>query len=108
MSFLFEVEGMSPFDPFQTLGVEPEAGPEEIRAAYLRKVKEFPPDRAPREFERLREAYEILSDPRRRARHLVLAADPRQPLASLLEDLRPARRHVGPGPWLAVLEERQS
>ena len=58
-------------DPRQVLGISPEAGDEEIRAAYLRKVKEYPPDRAPREFEKVRDAYEILRDPRRRTRQLL-------------------------------------
>ena len=48
-------------DPRQVLEIEAEAGDEEIRAAYLRKVKEYPPDRAPREFERVRDAYEMLA-----------------------------------------------
>ena len=52
-------------DPRQVLEIDAEAGEEEIRAAYLRKVKEYPPDRSPREFERVRDAYEMLRDPRR-------------------------------------------
>ncbi|MBI4876277.1 MAG: DnaJ domain-containing protein [Acidobacteria bacterium] len=95
-------------DPRQILEVELEAGDEEIRAAYLRKVKEFPPDRAPREFERVRDAYEMLRDPRRRMRHLLLSADPRLPLASLLQGRSVERRYAGPEPWLAVLKERKS
>jgi curved DNA-binding protein CbpA len=95
-------------DPRQVLGVPPEASDEEIRAAYLRKVKEYPPDRAPREFERVRDAYEILRDPRLRARHLLLSADPRQPLASLLEGRVSERRFIGPEPWLAILREPKS
>jgi curved DNA-binding protein CbpA len=91
-------------DPRQVLGIPPEAGDEEIRAAYLRKVKEFPPDRAPREFEKVRDAYEALRDPRRRARQL-LCADPKQPLASLLEGRVSERRFTGPEPWLAILKE---
>jgi curved DNA-binding protein CbpA len=92
-------------DPRNVLGVSPEAGDEEIRAAYLRKVKEYPPDRAPGEFEKVRDAYETLRDPRRRMRHLILSADPKQPLASLLEDRGSERRFLGPEPWLAVLRE---
>ena len=76
-------------DPRQILEIEAEAGDEEIRAAYLRKVKQYPPDRAPREFERVRDAYEMLRDPRRRTRLMLLAADPKQPLASLLDGLKP-------------------
>ena len=95
-------------DPRQILGVELEAGDEEIRAAYLRKVKQYPPDRSPREFERVRDAYEVLRDPRRRMRHLLLSADPKLPLASLLDGRRSERRYAGPEPWLAVLKERKS
>ncbi len=92
-------------DPREILGVAPSAGDEEIRAAYLRKVKENPPDRAAAAFERIRDAYEILRDPRRRALYLLLAADPDAPLVSLLPARTPERRFTGPGPWLAVLKE---
>ena len=96
---------MTQDDPRQILGITLEAGDEEIRAAYLRKVKEHPPDRSPREFERVRDAYEELRDPRRRARRLLLSADPAQPLVSLLESGAAERRFIGHGPWLAVLKE---
>jgi curved DNA-binding protein CbpA len=99
---------MTQDDPRQILGIGPEAGDEEIRAAYLRKVKEYPPDRSPREFERVRDAYEDLRDPRRRARRLFLSADPAQPLASLLEGRASERRFTGPDPWLAVLKETRT
>ena len=95
-------------DPYQVLGIPLEAGDEEIRAAYLRKVKEYPPDRAPREFEKVRDAYEVLRDPRRRTRHLLLSADPNQPLTALLEGRTAERRFTGPEPWLAVLREAKS
>ena len=90
-------------DPRLVLGIPPEAGDEEIRAAYLRKVKEYPPDRAPREFEKVRDAYEVLRDPRARTLHLLLSVDPKQPLVSLLEGRVSELRFTGPGPWLAVL-----
>jgi curved DNA-binding protein CbpA len=92
-------------DPYQVLGIPLEAGDEEIRAAYLRKVKEFPPDRAPGEFEKVRDAYELLRDPRRRTQHLLLSVDPKQPLVALLEGRVAERRFTGPEPWLAVLRE---
>ena len=95
-------------DPRQILGVGVEAGDEEIRAAYLRKVKEHPPDRSAAEFEQVRDAYETLRDPRRRMRQLLLSADPKQPLVSLLEARSSERRFTGPAPWLAVLKERKS
>jgi curved DNA-binding protein CbpA len=94
-------------DPRQILGVGLEAGDEEVRSAYLRKVKEYPPDRSPREFERVRDAYEMLRDPRQRTRNLLLSADPRQPLASLVDARKSQRPFLGPEPWLAVLREKR-
>ena len=90
----------------QILGVAPEATDEDIRAAYLRKIKEYPPDRAPVEFERVRDAYDYLRDPRRRARDLLFSEDPLPRLESLLEGQRAQRRFVGPKPWLAAMKEK--
>jgi len=92
-------------DPWKILGVPIEATEEEVRAAYLSKVKEHPPERSPEEFERIRDAYDALRDPRRRAAR-VLAVDPGAPLVSLLDGLPPRREFVGPDPWLAALKEQ--
>ena len=95
-----------PPDPCAVLGVAREAGDEEIRAAYVRKVKEFPPDRNPAAFELVRDAYELLRDRRQRIRHFLLSVDPQAPVESILEPGLPERRLVGPEPWLAVLKEK--
>lgn len=92
-------------DPWKVLGVRPDASDEEVRAAWLARVKEHPPERSPEEFERIRDAYDTLRDPRRRAAR-VLAADPVAPLVSLLDLLPPRREFVGPTPWLAALREQ--
>lgn len=92
-------------DPCEVLGLPPGAGDDEVRAAYLRKVKEHPPDRDPEEFERIRDAYQMLQGPRQRALRLLLDADPRLPLASLLDGRDATRRHVGLGSWLKVLKK---
>lgn len=91
-------------DPREVLGIGPDAGEEEIRTAYVRKVKEYPPDRSPEEFERIRDAYETLRDPRRRMRDRLVSVDPRAPLASLLDRNEQPRRFAGPQPWLEVLQ----
>ena len=93
-------------DPWKVLGVAPNAGHEAIRAAYLRKVKESPPDRSPSAFERIRDAYEILGDPRQRAVFMLLEGDPEAPLVSLLPARPPERKFTGPGSWLAVIKEK--
>src|ERR1700694_833058 len=99
---------MTQQDPRQALEIGPEAGDEEIRGAYLRKVKEFPPDRSPRDFERIRDAYEMLRAPRRRTLTMLLAANPAQPLVSLLEGQASGRTFTGPAPWLAVLRAKKA
>jgi curved DNA-binding protein CbpA len=99
-----EVDG--PPDPCAVLGVSLEADDEQIRAAYLRRLREFPPDQCPVEFERVRDAYELLRDRRRRTRHLWFSCDPEAPLESLLEGGASERKFVGPEPWLAVLKEK--
>ena len=87
------------------LGVAPQASDEEIRAAYLRKLREYPPDRNPDEFELVRDAYEQLRDRRRRVEHTLFSCDPEAPLESLIDDVGDNRKYVGLEPWLAALRE---
>jgi curved DNA-binding protein CbpA len=88
------------------MGVALTATSEEVRAAYVRLVREHPPDRDPETFEAVRDAYEALRDPDRRAALGVLSGNPDAPLVSLLDDEPKQRRFVGPAPWLATLGKR--
>jgi curved DNA-binding protein CbpA len=90
-------------DPWRVLGIAVEAGAAEIRSAYLRAVKLHPPERDPEEFERVRDAYALLADPRERISRLILDADPEAPVVSLLDQTRQERRFVGPEAWLSAL-----
>ena len=90
----------------EILGVAANAPEEEIRAAYLAKVKEFPPDRSPEEFEKVRDAYDVLRDPRKRARAMLLSADFAAPLVSLLDGYKPRRIFAGPQLWREVLKTK--
>ncbi len=92
-------------EPHRILDVPDDAGEEEIRLAYLKKIKEYPPDRAPEEFERIRDAYEMLNDPRRLARAQLFSLDPEMPLTDLLDNQETKRVFTGPGPWLAAMEK---
>ncbi|MGA2597684.1 MAG: J domain-containing protein [Bryobacteraceae bacterium] len=91
-------------DAYEILGVAADAGEEEIRAAYLNKVKEFPPDRAPAEFETIRDAYDTLRDPRKRARAMFSSGESSLPLVSLIEGRKTHRIFAGPKPWREVLK----
>ncbi len=92
-------------DPRQILGVSVDAGEEEIRTSYVRKIKEYPPDRSPAEFERVRDAYEALRDPRSRMRMMLQSVDPEAPLVALLDSHRVERRFVGPKLWLDAMRD---
>lgn len=63
-------------DPHATLGVDANATSAEVRIAYLQKVREHPPERDPEGFKRVREAYEALRSPRRRAESTLLELRP--------------------------------
>ena len=93
-------------DPSEILGLSIDASLEQIRAAYLQKVREHPPERFPVEFEKIRDAYEILKDPRKRILTMFAKADPSAPLVSLLAGETAKRRFVGPEIWLAAMKEK--
>ncbi|XYI03244.1 DnaJ domain-containing protein [Sorangium sp. So ce1128] len=71
---------MSVLDPFlqahETLAVAPDADAEGIKRAYRRQVMAHPPDTDPEGFRRVREAFELLSDPGGRAREILLRPMP--------------------------------
>jgi len=92
----------------EVLGVDASATDEQVRAAYLAKVREHPPDRDPEAFERVRDAYDQLRDPLLRARQVMGGTSPVAPLPSLFEAGKPRRKFVGPGPWLDALKERRT
>ena len=93
-------------NPAAILGVSADDSAEVIRAAYLNKVKQYPPERCPDEFERIRDAYTVLSDPRRRMRTLLRAMDLETDLSTLNDSRPKQRRFIGPGPWLEAMRTR--
>lgn len=89
--------------PWEVLGVDREASPEQVRAAYLALVKKFPPDNAPEQFEKIRDAYEHFRDFRKRMTAILEGGDQFGPLMALLEGAAGHRVAVGPKPWLEAL-----
>lgn len=62
---------MTDLTPYEVLGIEPCATLKEIKAAYRILSKEYHPDKGgdAEKFQRLQNAYDVLSNPERRARY---------------------------------------
>lgn len=97
---------MTETDPFLILGIEPSASEEEIRAAYLGLIQQHPPERDAEGFERIRDAYADLRDPRERTRRRLFSGASIRPMTDLLDGHEPRRSFTGPKAWLAVLKEK--
>jgi hypothetical protein len=78
-------------DPYELLGVAPDASERDIRKAYAKRIKVYRPDRAPAEFQRIQRAFELLSS------------------GMIAADSEPAREPAPPAEALdpAVAEERE-
>jgi hypothetical protein len=96
-------------DATATLGVAADATEAQVRAAYLAKVALHPPDRDPEQFEKIRDAYQFMRDPRRLAGQVMQGPDPLMPFVELLNKHPIAqRKFVGTDLWLALLKEKRS
>lgn len=58
--------------PYAVLEVEADATPAQLRIAYHRQLRDHPPERDPEGFKRVRDAYETLRSPRKRAELALL------------------------------------
>lgn len=83
-------------DYYARLGVQPSASPEEIRAAYREKAQETHPDhnaddpKAAERFQAVKEAYQVLRDPERRAAYDRARTDPQVPEVLRIAQQAPA------------------
>lgn len=97
---------MTLFDPYMLLGVDRDAGGDEIKAAYRRLARRLHPDANPSnpgaaaQFQHISAAYELLLDPgRRRSHDRKAASEPDGP--ALAMEVTPSKRAIMP------LEEAQ-
>jgi DnaJ-class molecular chaperone len=89
------------------LGVAISADSETLRVAYLQKVQEHPPDRAPELFEQIRDAYDQMRNPSVRAQAVLKGPDPRASLTTLLDGSQQRRNFVGSQLWIELLKENR-
>lgn len=65
---------MVEIDLYDVLGINTESSEQEIKKAYIRKIKQFPPEQYPEEFKKIRSAYETLSHPQTRREYDTMSA----------------------------------
>lgn len=81
----------------EVLGVSPDDDAPAIKRAYRQLVLAHPPDADPEGFRRVRDAFELLSDPSARAREMLLRPVP------AVEPPRPAAPPEAPAPGALAL-----
>lgn len=59
-------------NPYRLLKIEDSADNQQIREAYLQRVREFPPDHYPEEFQQVQEAYHSIKDEMSRIKYQML------------------------------------
>jgi len=96
---------------YDVLSVERDAAPERVRAAYRRLAQKYHPDKMPgnanasRAMAAINAAYEVLSDPQRRAEHdlwirrVERAPQPRRTAPPAPHTLAQVLRHNDSWPW---------
>lgn len=93
------------------LGLPLDASDQQIRERYLELVKRYTPEKAPRRFQEISEAFEQLKNIRARVHSRILGPlegkDSEQALTRLARASRPARRRAGLGELLAHLAAKR-
>ena len=90
-------------DPYIILGLDPsEATDETVRQAYLRKLKEYPPDRDARLFQRIHQAYQILQTRKNRRNLKLFGLPPSAHLIDYLPEDEPRPRATAER-WIAMI-----
>lgn len=60
---------------FEILGVSSDADEHQIRASYLKLVKQYPPERDPDKFRQIQAAFQAARDPLQQAKSLLMPSD---------------------------------
>ena len=92
-------------NPFEILGISSDADDKTVRQAYLAGLRQFPPDKDPQGFQRLRAAYEKVDTEMKR---IAVSLDWPYSLSTKEEILSVFATEgeyckVGPEPWLELI-----
>lgn len=62
-------------DPYEVLGISPQANDDTVRKTYLELVRRFSPDADPEGFKRISRAYELVKTEKLRMEHYLFNLD---------------------------------
>ena len=92
--------------PFITLDIKENASDEEIRKAYLRQIRQYPPESSPTEFQEINQAYMAIKDECSRAEFRLFGkVYEKVPLSSMLPKTYKKRNRVGIRNWINFLKD---
>jgi curved DNA-binding protein CbpA len=85
-------------NPFDLLGVMPDANDKAVRSAYLEAVKRFPPEHCPDQFCAVNEAYQTIKDEDSRLRYILFntKSTVASPLDAVRQHFSRCRRRIPP------------
>jgi curved DNA-binding protein CbpA len=89
-------------DPYAVLGLPRKASLEDVKKAYFARVREFPPERDPDMFKKIRAAYEMLRTPEAKAATDLFLPHPPVPYGGIKRPLV-YNLEFQPGDWAVLL-----
>lgn len=82
--------------PFEILDISEDSDDSAVKKAYLKMVKQYPPERFPADFQRIRASYEQIKTKKDRLRYSLFDAELPE-VEELILDIRLARKGKRPG-----------
>jgi len=91
-------------DPYLVLGIDNQnASDESIHQAYLEAVRQYPPDKNPEHFQRIRDSYEMIKSSDDRVKINLFGMEKFQSLSDILPD-GTKRLRAGADMWVTMIE----
>jgi curved DNA-binding protein CbpA len=75
-------------DPYEVMGISPDADEAAMRRRYLELVRQYPPEKCPEQFAEIRQAYDELRDPVARLRQQLFGVRSKDTVDDIIAELR--------------------
>ena len=75
-------------DPYEVMGISPDADEAAMRRRYLELVRQYPPEKCPEQFAEIRQAYDELRDPVARLQLQLFGVRSKDTVDDIIAELR--------------------